>query len=558
VIFRSPHPEVTIPPVSLPDLILGRARQFGDKPALVDGPSGRTYTFASFDESVRRVAEGLASSGMKKGDVLALLAPNSPEYGIMFLATALAGGVNTTLNPAATPTEVEAQIRDSGTRFAFTTPELYGKLPRDPGLRRRTIVFDSGAFGSGVIEPGERATPGGRAHSGPSGFEDLLRSAHRKDRPVTIAPDTDIVVMPYSSGTTGVPKGVQLTHRNVVANLLQTSEGIFSGDYTILGLVPFFHIYGLTVVLYLGLYLGATDVTLPRFDLPMFLDVVERYRVSHANLVPPLILMLCRHQGLDPRRLASLRSVQSGAAPLAGETASRFVERFGCSLTQGYGLSEASPVTHFAPRGGKEISVESIGPPVAGTECRIVDLETGAELGPGERGELHVRGPQVMSGYLNAREKTAEMIDSRGWLHTGDVAIADAAGNFFIVDRAKELIKYKGYAVAPAELEALLLTHPGVRDAAVVPSPDESAGEIPKAFVVRCGELEASQLISWVAERVAPQKKIRRVEFVEEIPKSASGKILRRLLVARAEATAATGSPEAKAHIPGSGALPPA
>ncbi len=520
MIFESPHPEVTIPPVSLPDLILARAERLPHKTALVDGPSGRAYTFGEFAETVRRVAGGLIRSGMKKGDVLALVAPNSPEYGIVFLASALAGGINTTLNPAATPGEIEAQFRDSGTRWVFTTPDLVEKLPFDAELRSRTIVF-------GPMP--ERSTPAGIR------FEGLARYSGSPERVPTIRPEADVVAMPYSSGTTGIPKGVQLTHRNIVANLLQISDGIYDQDDTILGLVPFFHIYGLTVVLYLGLYLGSTNVTLPRFELGLFLGAVERYRVSHANLVPPIILMLSRNPNVEPDRLRTLRSVQSGAAPLAAEAARRFMSRFNCRLTQGYGLSEASPVTHIAPRDRAEIPSASIGPPVAGTECRIVDLETGRDLGPGERGELYIRGPQVMAGYLNAPEKTAEMIDSERWLHTGDIASADEHGNFYVVDRAKELIKFKGYAVAPAELEALLLTHPGVQDAAVVPFPDESAGEIPKAFVVRSGDVDAAELIGWIAERVAPQKKIRKVEFVDRIPKSPSGKILRRLLAGNRE-----------------------
>ncbi len=509
MIFRSPDPAITIPDVPLPDLILRRAERFGPKPALIDGPTGRGYTFAEFADSVRRTAGGLTAHGFEKGSVMALLAPNSPEYGIVFLAAALAGGVSTPINPTATPGEVAAQIRDSGARFLFTVPELVHKAPRDAALLRHTIVMG----------PAPRAIPLG----------ELLQSRFPA-RPVRIHPGADVAALPYSSGTTGWPKGVQLTHRNLVANILQTASGIFTGEDTIIGVPPFFHIYGLTVVLHLGLYLGATDVTLPRFEMEAFLDAVERHGVTHANLVPPLILALAKHPSIEVRRLRSLRTVQSGAAPLPPETARAFSERFGCRVMQGYGLSEASPVTHLAPRTARNIPIESIGPPVAGTECRLLDPDSGAELDAGQRGELHVRGPQVMKGYLNDPDKTAAMIDGDGWLRTGDIASTDTAGNFYIVDRAKELIKYKGYAVAPAELEALLLTHPDVVDAAVIPSPDPVAGEVPKAVVVRTGRVGARQLIAWVAERVSPHKKIRRVEFVESIPKSASGKILRRLL----------------------------
>ena len=509
MIFRSPDPAITVPDVSLPDLILRRAEGFGPKPALIDGPTGRGYGFAEFADSVRRTAGGLTARGFEKGSVMALLAPNSPEYGIVFLAASLAGGVSTPINPTATPGEVAAQIRDSGAHFLFTVPELVHKAPRDAALLRHTIVMGRAP----------RTIPLG----------ELLQSRF-PDRPVRIHPGADVAALPFSSGTTGWPKGVQLTHRNLVANILQTASGIFTGQDTIIGVPPFFHIYGLTVVLHLGLYLGATDVTLPRFEMETFLDAVERHGVTHANLVPPLILALAKHPSIEVRRLRSLRTVQSGAAPLPPETARAFSERFDCRVMQGYGLSEASPVTHLAPRAARNIPIESIGPPVAGTECRLLDPDGGAELDAGQRGELHVRGPQVMKGYLNDAEKTAGMIDGDGWLRTGDIASADTAGNFYIVDRAKELIKYKGYAVAPAELEALLLTHPDVVDAAVIPSPDPVAGEVPKAVVVRNGRVGARQLIAWVAERVSPHKKIRRVEFVESIPKSASGKILRRLL----------------------------
>ena len=512
MIFRSPHPPVTIPEVSLPELILTRAERFGDKPALIDGPTRRSTTFVEFAAGVRRLAGGLAETGFEKGDVLAMMSPNCPEYGMLFLASALLGGVNTTLHPSSTPAELEAQAGDAGARYLFTVPELLDRSSGGATRWKQTFVL-------GDI-------------SGTTAFHSLLES--KTEAPVTaIDPSHDVIVLPYSSGTTGVSKGVQLTHRNMVANLRQIAAGIFTEEDTIVGLPPFFHIYGLTVVLLLGLYLGATDVVLPRFEMNSFVDTVERYRVTHANLVPPLILALAKHPALEPARLRSLGTVQSGAAPLSPDTAQAFSERFSCRVLQSYGLTETSPVTHLAPRTARNTPIESIGPAVPNTECRILDLETGQELGPDQRGELYVRGPQVMQGYLNDPEKTAGTIDAEGWLRTGDIAYADEEGNFYIVDRAKELIKYKAYAIAPAELEAVLLAHPMVRDAAVVPISDETAGQIPKAFVVRQGTLDAGELMSWVGERVSRHKKVRRVEFIEEIPKSQSGKILRRVLIER-------------------------
>jgi acyl-CoA synthetase (AMP-forming)/AMP-acid ligase II len=293
--------------------------------------------------------------------------------------------------------------------------------------------------------------------------------------------------------------------------------------------LPFFHIYGQVVVLNLGLSQGATIVTLPRFDMGAFLDVLERHRVTRAHIAPPIVLGLAKVPGVEGRELA-LQVVISGAAPLDAETANRASERLGAPVRQGYGMTEASPVTHIAADEGLEDQDPgAIGPLVSSTEARLVDPGSGEDTG--EAGELWIRGPQVMRGYLADDEATAATLTADGWLKTGDVAQVDEGGVFRIVDRVKELIKYKGYQVPPAELEALLIGHPAVADAAVIPIPDEGGGEAPKACVVLAGDgFDADELIAWVAERVAPYKRIRAVEVVEEIPRSASGKILRRLL----------------------------
>jgi acyl-CoA synthetase (AMP-forming)/AMP-acid ligase II len=282
-----------------------------------------------------------------------------------------------------------------------------------------------------------------------------------------------------------------------------------------------------------GLRAGATIVTMPRFDLEQFLELIERHRVTRAYVVPPIALALARHPAVEGRDLSTLRTMKSGAAPLGAELAERVAERVGCMVTQGYGLTETSPVTHLI-REDRPNKPGSIGQALAMTECRVVDPESGKDLPEGEPGELWMRGPQVMRGYLNNEEATASTVDEDGWLHTGDVATVDADGYFRIVDRLKELIKYKGYQVAPAELEALLATHPAVGDVAVIGVSDEEAGELPKAYIVPAdGELDPEALMAWVAERVSPQKRIRLVELTDEIPKSPSGKILRRKLAGR-------------------------
>jgi acyl-CoA synthetase (AMP-forming)/AMP-acid ligase II len=293
----------------------------------------------------------------------------------------------------------------------------------------------------------------------------------------------------------------------------------------------------MTVIMNLGLRHGATIVTMPRFDLDQFLELLERHRVTRAFVVPPIALALAKHPAVENRDLSAVRTIMSGAAPLGAELAEQLASRLGCFVMQGYGLTETSPVTHTIPPDPERNKPGSIGPPLASTECRLVDAETGEDVAEGDRGELWVRGPQVMRGYLNNAEATAATIDPDGWLHTGDVATVDADGYFRIVDRLKELIKCKGYQVAPAELEALLLTHPGVSDVAVIGVPDDEAGELPKAYVVPAdADLDPDELMSWIAERVAPQKRIRLVELADGIPKSPSGKILRRVLMDRERA----------------------
>ena len=514
-IVLSPHPDVTIPDLPLHEFVLADAMRRADQAALVDGPSGRTITYGQLAGGVGRVAAGLAARGFAKGDVFAIFSPNLPEYALAFYGVSAAGGVNTTISPLYTAGELTRQLDDAGARFLLTVPPFLDKALEAAGRSGVEEVF--------VLGEAEGATP----------FAALL-TAGETPPAVDIDPAEDLVALPYSSGTTGVSKGVMLTHRNLVANLCQGEPALLAGEAErLIAVLPFFHIYGLVVLMASALSRGSTLVTMPRFDLEQFLTLVQDQGITRAYLVPPIVLALAKHPLVDKYDLSSLQSIFSGAAPLDAGLERACADRLGCEVMQGWGLTETSPVVttnYNTPHGARP---GSVGVPLPNTEMRVVDPATGADVSRGETGELLVRGPQVMKGYLNAPEATAAMLDPDGWLHTGDLGMVDEQGYVFIVDRVKELIKYKGLQVAPAELEAVLLSHPKVADAAVVRFPDEEAGEVPKAFVVARDPVDPGELMAYVAERVAPHKKVRQVEFIDEIPKAASGKILRRLLMDR-------------------------
>ncbi len=513
-IVRSPFPEVAIPDVSLPALVLDDAATRATKPALIDGPSGRTITYGELADRVRLMAGGLAARGFQRGEVFAIYCPNLPEYAVAFYGVLLAGGTNTTINPLYTVEELTAQLNDAAASYLLTVPPFLDKAIEAAGRSAVREVF--------VLGEAAGATP----------FAELLR-AGRQPPEVRIDPHADLAVLAYSSGTTGLPKGVMLTHHNLVATLCQCQPvGHVTADDVGIAVLPFFHAYGLTVLMALTLWQGATLVTMPRFDLEQFLTLLQDYRVTGAALVPPIMLALARHPLVDRFDLSALRSVGSGAAPLGAELQEACGRRLACMVFQGYGLTE-SPVLTVHPAEEARIRHGSAGQLLPNTQAKVADLATGEALGRNQDGELCFRGPQVMRGYLNRPQETAHMLGSDGWLRSGDIGHVDDDGYFYVVDRVKELIKYKGLQVAPAELEAVLVSHPAIADAAVVRLPDEQAGEVPKAFVVADAELSAQQVIDFVAERVAPHKKVRAVEFVDEIPRSLSGKILRRVLMER-------------------------
>jgi acyl-CoA synthetase (AMP-forming)/AMP-acid ligase II len=516
VIFKSPHPDVSIPDIALSPFVLGKAQRLGDKVAIVEAGTGRSYTYKQIADGVRKLAAGLHQRGFEKGDVLAIMSPNLPEYPIAFHGVATAGGVNTTLNPTYTADEIAFQLNDSRARLLLTIPPLVEKAQEAAAKSKVEEII--------VFGEADGAIP----------FRSLLIDAEAPS--VKIEPAEDLVALPYSSGTTGFSKGVMLTHRNLVANLVQTTACIdITEDEKIMAFLPFFHIYGMTVIMNQGLYQGATLVSMPRFELEPCLQAVQDHSVTRFFLVPPIVVLLAKHPAIDRYDLSSVERAFSGAAPLDADTAEAASKRIGCRISQGYGLTETSPVSHIVA--DRETPVPgSVGSTVPNTECKIVDVASGKELGRNEDGEIWIRGPQVMKGYLNNEGATRSSIDDDGFFHTGDIGHIDDHDQYFIVDRLKELIKYKGFQVAPAELEALLLSHPDIADCAVIGVIDADGEEVPKAFVVLKQPRSAEEIMEFVAARVAPHKKIRRVEVVDQIPKSPTGKILRRILRDREKA----------------------
>ena len=511
IVFRSPMPDVEIPDVPVTEFVMRWADRVPDRPALVDGPTGRAYTYGQLAGMIRSFAGGLQARGLGPGDTIAIMAPNIPEYAVVFHGAAVAGVAVSTINPTYTAEEVRFQLRDSGARVLITIA-MFIETARE--AIEGTEVEDIVVIGDA-----------------PEGTLPVTALLGEPIDQVPVDVYEQIVVLPYSSGTTGFPKGVMLTHHNLVSNLCQIEVGLDVEDAEVaLAVLPFFHIYGMQVLMNGLLAQGATIITLPRFDLEQVLGIIQDQKVTRFFAVPPIILALAKHPLVDQYDLSSLRQVFSGAAPLSAELALEAGTRINCEVVQGYGMTEMSPVSHLTPKG--QFKPGTSGVTVPNAECRIVDPGTGEDQGVGGEGELWVRGPMVMKGYLNNPEATAATIDADGWLHTGDVAVIDEDGHMTVVDRVKELIKFKGFQVAPAELEALLLTHPAIADAAVIGIPDEEAGEIPKAFIVlKPGQdLTAEEVTAFTKERVATYKVIHEVTFTDAIPKSASGKILRRML----------------------------
>jgi acyl-CoA synthetase (AMP-forming)/AMP-acid ligase II len=514
-IHTSEFPAVDTPSTAIHQTVLAGAAARGDHPALVDGATGRTITYAQLAQMVERMAAGFAEIGVRPGDVVALHSPNTVLYPVVFYAASRAGATVTTLSALATAKDMANQLDDSKATLVITVGALLPVATAAAG--------DRPVWTCDTVE-------------GYPSVQELLASTGPVPE-VAVDPVEDVAVLPYSSGTTSLPKGVMLTHASIGVNLRQIAAlRPMTPDDRIIAVLPFFHIYGMTALMNLPLQAGATVVVLPRFELDQFLDVLARQRITKIFVAPPVVVVFAKHPAVAGHDLSAVDSIVSAAAPLDAEVAGAAATRLGVAITQAYGMTELSPGTHLVP-----IPQEAAAPPgtvgklVPSTEARLVDVATGEDVGPGKEGEIWIRGPQRMKGYFGRQEETDTLIDAEDWLHTGDIGAVDEEGWWFVVDRVKELIKYKGYQVAPAELEAVLLTSPDVADAAVIGVYDERGDEVPKAFVVRAPGSTASEddVLAFVAEHTAPYKRVRRVEFIDAVPKSASGKILRRELRAR-------------------------
>lgn len=518
MVFKSPLADLDMPQVSLGEHLLPKFDTFGDSIALIDYANGKTYTYPQLKEAIIRTASALNRLGYKKEDIMAMHSVNNSEYCILLLACAASGIILTTANPAYTPAELARHLTHSGATSLvvadFLLPVAKTALSSDPALEQtiKEVI---------VIGEAEGCRP----------FSTLLEDDGKSfPENLNIDPMNDVVVVPYSSGTTGLPKGVQLTHYNLVANLQQFRPVIkVTPEDTSLGILPFYHCYGMIPVM-MGVFQdGGKLVTLPKFDPVMFLTAMAEHKVTMAHIVPPIVVFMAKHPAVSQFDLSAMNRSVVGAAPLGEAITEAFTKRLNVPITQGYGLTETSPVLcvdNLPPSPG------TTGRLVPNTIAKVINPATGDALGIGETGELIFKGPQVMKGYLNNQQATDDMI-KEGWLYSGDVGHVREDGCFVITDRLKELIKYKGFQVPPAELEDLLLKHPGIQDAAVIGVPDEDAGELPRAYVVPKPDqtLTEKDVSTFVEDNVSSYKKLRGgVEFMKEIPKSPSGKILRRLL----------------------------
>jgi long-chain acyl-CoA synthetase len=521
--------EINPPNQPLYQILQIASAAYREKPAVAF--MGASIDFGNVKGLVDRLATALATLGVVKGDRVGIMLPNCPQYLISFFAVVRLGAIVVNVNPIYTPREVEMVAKDSGMRAIIALDLL---APNVFGVRANSAIEH--VIVTSLLDCSATPDMAPPAPEGALSFKSLISEVAEVDLPrVEIDPAEDVAVLQYTGGTTGVPKGAMLTHRNLYTNTLQSwawgGPLTRQGDERYLMVIPYFHIYGQTVGLLLGAWNGAMQIPIPKFDPNLLIEAIKQYKPTFFPSAPTLYISMLNHPEIKTCGLENVRRFNSGSAPLPIEVIERFEKLSGAMLYEGYGLTEASPTTHSTPTLAKR-KIGSVGLPFPSTECKIVDLETGERVVPvGEAGELCVRGPQVMKGYWNRPEETAIALRD-GWLYTGDVARMDEDGFFYIVQRKKDMIIVSGFNVYPNEVEDVLFTHPAVLEAVVIGVPDHYRGEAVKAFIVlRPGaNATADEVTEFCRANLAKYKVPTLVEFMPSLPKSAVGKVLRREL----------------------------